>query len=166
MERSKVIPLSIASWHELTLEGIVPPMRIPINGVSMYPLIRRNRDMVSIVPITEPLTVGDIVLFADPRVPNRYVLHRLWAVNGNKVQTWGDNCDGPDGWLPDTCIWGKAVLIERGKRHIHPSPGKGMKLARLWHPVGKRMRHSKARVYRLLRPVWRLVKPLIRRKQP
>ena len=45
-------------------------------------------------------------------------------------------CDKPDGWIPLEAIWGKAVLIERGRREIRPSPRKGMILARVWHPAG------------------------------
>ena len=79
--------------------------------------------------------VGDVVLFADPN-EERYVLHRLWKLRDGMALTWGDNCDGPDGWLPLESIWGKAVLIERGRRRIAPNPRRGMRMATIWHPAG------------------------------
>ena len=127
--------LSIPAWHELAQAGTCLPMRIPINGDSMFPLVRRNRDPVTIVPLEGPLTIGDVVLFADPYTP-RYVLHRVWKLEGERALTWGDNCDKPDGWIPLEAIWGRAVLIERGGREIRPSPRRGMILARVWHPAG------------------------------
>jgi len=114
--------LSIAQWHEYAAQGVNMPMRIPIRGVSMYPLIRLDRDMVTIMPLDAAPHVGDIVLFADPLVERRYVLHRLWAVSGTSVITWGDNCDGPDREMTMDCLWGKAVMIERGRCRIIPDP--------------------------------------------
>lgn len=108
-------------------------MRIPINGDSMYPVIRRNRDMVTIFPITRPCEVGDIVLFSDPNVEHRYVLHRLWKIDGDRVLTWGDNCFGPDRWMSRDRLWGIAVCIERDQKAIHPDRKKGMILARYMH---------------------------------
>ena len=32
------------------------------------------------------------------------------------VLTWGDNCSDPDGWIPLKNIWGRVVLIEKGKK--------------------------------------------------
>lgn len=128
--------LSIPEWHELALEGTMLPMRILIHGGSMMPLIRRGRDYVTIVPVSGRLAIGDIVLFSDPH-KERYVLHRVWKLDGERVQTWGDSCESPDAWLQTADVWGKAVLIERGRRRIIPDPRKGRALARIWHVVGK-----------------------------
>ena len=164
VEKEKIISLSIAEWHELAMKGTVLPMHIPINGVSMYPLIRRNRDRVSIVPAGEMLTVGDIVLFADPCEKDRYVLHRLWQIEGDRVLTWGDNCDRPDRWMPADCILGKAALIEHGKRTLRPDARKGLALARLWHPVGRCRRRLRALMYKLLYPLWKVIRPYVRKE--
>lgn len=117
--------------------GQAPPMRILIQGGSMFPLIRRNRDHVTILPLEGTPAVGDIVLFADPEQPGRYVLHRLWRMEQNRALTWRDNCPCPDAWLPLEAVWGKVWLVERGKRRIRPNPQKGMALARFWHVAGR-----------------------------
>ena len=128
--------LSIPEWHHLAEEGTKLPVRIPLAGWSMDPLIRGNRDLVTVVPLDDKPQVGDIVLFTDPK-GKRYVMHRIWALKENKILTWGDNCLSPDGWLPLEDVWGKAVLIERGKRKMVPDPVWGMKWARFWHQAGK-----------------------------
>lgn len=138
--------LSIPQWRAMAQSGTVIPMRIPIHGGSMYPLIRMDRDPVTIMPLQDTFQVGDIVLFSDPEM-ERYVLHRVWKIDGERVLTWGDNCPCPDAWLPVDAIWGKAVLIERGKRKICPDPVKGLRLARFWHVCGRGYRYG-ARIVR------------------
>ena len=131
--------LTIPEWHAMAQAGNAVPMRILIHGGSMYPLIRMDRDYVTIMPLKEKITVGDIVMFSDPR-RERYVLHRVWRIEGNKVLTWGDNCRRPDPWMPMDAIWGKATLIERGKKRIVPRPARGVRMARIWHPFSEKFR--------------------------
>ncbi len=137
--------ISLQQWHELAQQGNHLPMRIQVYGVSMYPLLRIKRDYVTIHPLDGMPQQGDIVLFSDPNRKARYVLHRVWRVEKDGVLTRGDNCPGADGLIPFTHVWGKAVLIERGKRRITPDPVRGMRLARCWHILG-----------RIYRPVHRL----------
>ena len=134
--------LSVSEWHRLSLEGTMLPVRTLIGGYSMEPLIRYNRDYVTIIPLSESLAVGDIVLFSDP-YQKRYVLHRVWTLENERVLTWGDNCDSPDAWMTVNDIWGKVILIERGKHKITPDARKGLLFARFWHITG--------RAYRILR---------------
>ena len=128
--------LSIPEWHEMAGNGIYMPVRILIHGDSMFPLIRMERDYVTIVPAIGNISAGDIVLFSDPG-KERYVLHRVWKIRNEAVLTWGDNCRAADGWLPMDAIWGKVTLIERGMKEIHPDPVKGIRLARMWHFTGR-----------------------------
>ncbi len=124
--------LSIPEWHQMATKGNAPPVRIPLNGYSMFPLIRKDIDYVTIIPLDRQLVVGDIVLFAEPDT-GRYVMHRVWEIQDGKVLTWGDYCEKPDRWCPMEMIWGRAILIERGRKKIHPNPAKGMRWARFWH---------------------------------
>ncbi len=124
--------LSIPEWHQMALDGTAPPVRIMLNGGSMNPLIRWNKDYVTIIPPDRELVPGDIVLFVEPGA-GRYVVHRVWNMENGKVMTWGDSCERPDGWLPAEAIWGRVVLIERGNKEIHPNPQKGMQWAKFWH---------------------------------
>ena len=128
--------LSVTEWHCLAREGTKLPVRIPLAGWSMDPLIRGERDLVTVIPLDAIPQIGDIVLLSD-RNRDRYVMHRVWALNNDEILTWGDNCLRPDGWLPLEDVWGKAVLIERGNRKIVPDPARGMKWARFWHQAGK-----------------------------
>ena len=132
--------LSIPEWHRMALEGNAPPVRIPLNGNSMFPLIRWGKDFVTIIPLDRELKIGDIVLIAEPNT-GRYVMHRVWEIRDSQVLTWGDNCWKPDAWFSTDKIWGRAILIERGHREIKPDPKKGMRWAKFWHKAG--------RIYRL-----------------
>ena len=136
--------LSIPEWHDLVVGGNAPPVRILISGYSMFPLIRYQKDYVTIVALDAPPKVGDVVLFVDPP-KDRYVLHRVWQVEADRALTWGDNCDYADGWIPISDIWGKAVQVERGRRTIHMNVRRGMLWASFWHRAG--------RVYRFARRI-------------
>ena len=124
--------LSIPEWHELAKSGNAPPVRIILNGYSMHPLIRYKRDHVTIVAYEEEPVIGDIVLFFEPDT-GRYVVHRIWEMEDGKIRTWGDYCLGPDRWIPYSAVWGKVILIERGKKKIIPNPQKGIIWAKIWH---------------------------------
>lgn len=147
--------LSISEWHQMALEGTAPQVRIQLHGFSMFPLIRGYRDFVTIDSLKGKPEIGDIVLFNDVKT-NRYVMHRVWEIKDSSVLTWGDNCVASDGWMPMHSIWGKAVLIERGRRIIVPDPKKGMKLAKIWHRVGKVYRLGKGIKNGVLRRIKKL----------
>ena len=146
--------LSIPEWHRMAAEGNAPPVRIMLEGISMHPAIRINRDYVTVVPLDGTPVAGDIVLFRHPGT-KRYVMHRVWAVKDGRVLTWGDNCSGPDGWMAPEDIWGKAVLIERGKRNYRPDPRRGMRWAAFWHRAG--------RFYRFARQIAKRIRDRIRK---
>lgn len=128
--------LPIPEWHRMAIDGKAPPVRIPLNGWSMSPLIRRAQDYVTIIPVDRELVPGDIVLIAEPDI-GRYVMHRVWEIRSGQVETWGDNCERPDGWYSLDAIWGRAILIERGNRKIKTNPKKGMRWAKIWHQTRK-----------------------------
>ena len=131
--------LSIPEWHRMAMEGVAPPVRIPLNGYSMFPLVRKGRDFVTVIPPDRELVPGDIVMIAEPDT-GRYVMHRVWELRDGEVLTWGDHCVGPDRWVPMDAVWGRAILIERGSWEIHPDPVKGKKWAKFWHQAGKAYR--------------------------
>ena len=161
MEDGHKRTIGIPEWHAMALQGDAPPVRIPVHGNSMFPLIRMDRDYVTIQPLTDAPGIGDIVLFHDPK-RERYVVHRVWDIRDGRFLTWGDNCLGPDGWLPQERIWGKIILVERGKRQIKTNPKKGMLLARFWHPAGKVYRRGRA----LAAGAWRRAKRLLKHTAP
>ena len=109
-------------------------------GSSMLPFIRGGKDSVTLwkKPSAE---VGDIVLV---RLPGRYVLHRIIALDGEKVTLMGDgNLVGTESCtLQD--IMGTVATIQRGKKRT-VVPGKG----RFWRTLKPFRRYILA-IYRRL----------------
>jgi len=95
-------------------------------GASMLPFIRGGRDAVKMKKFPE-VAVGDILLV---RLPGpRYVLHRLIAVDGNKLTLMGDgNIAGTESCTTEDVL-GTVTAIQKGKRTV--VPGKG----RLWRAL-------------------------------
>lgn len=144
--------ISIPEWHQMAKNDKAPPVRIQLNGNSMYPLVRMNRDYVTISPLEKTPAVGDIVLFNNSCI-DKYVVHRVWEIKDSMIQTWGDNCPVPDAWLPLDNVLGKITLIERGNRTIQPDPQKGLCLAKFWHRAGKIYRVGKRYIQAIKRRI-------------
>lgn len=89
-------------------------------GCSMLPFIRGGRDSVRLKKLPD-VAVGDMLLV---RLEGpRYVLHRLIAVDGDRLTLMGDgNLAGTE-----TCtkadVLGTVVAIERGSREVKPGNG-------------------------------------------
>ena len=109
--------LSIPEWHRLAQEGTKIPVRIPLMGMSMYPLIRYNRDLVTVIPPDAIPRVGDIVLFMDYK-RNLYVMHRVWELKEKMVLTWGDNCKRADAPRKREDIYGLIVSMEKNGKML------------------------------------------------
>lgn len=128
----KTLGLSVVQWHEMVLGGADISVRFKVNGTSMRPLIRKDRDIVTVVPLRRKPRVGDIVLFIRPGSGAPYVLHRIWKIEGERVCTFGDGCFRPDPWMPVSHIWGFAVSIERGPFRIDPNSRFWQFAAKCW----------------------------------
>ena len=148
--------LGITQWHELGLQGDRIPVTITLEGDSMRPLIRRGRDHVTIVPIDRAVRKGDVVLFCGG--PGRFVVHRVCKINGDRVQTLGDNCMAPDAWMPMEAVWGIVVKMERDGRRYRMDSRAARAFGLIWmrlYPARRaylRCRRLAARVYRKVRP--------------
>ena len=125
--------LSIVQWHALCQSGTVLPMCIPLDGDSMRPLIRRKSDIVSIVPLSRPLLRGDVVLFEHPT--GRYVVHRIYRMRDDSVQTLGDHCWNPDPWMPQSCVLGLVTQFERDGRTLALDSDYARRIGRIWMKV-------------------------------
>lgn len=91
-------------------------------GNSMLPFIRGDRDSVRLQK-KDSLEIGDIVLV---NLGNRYILHRIIAIDGDNVTLMGDgNVKGTESCRKEN-VCGTVTGIQRdGKMR---NPGKG----RLW----------------------------------
>ena len=128
------VSLSIEQWIALREEGVdAPPIWFTVVGGSMRPLIRVNRDRVMLVSVApEDVKVGDIVLFPGHFQTANYCLHRVYRLDGDRVQTFGDGNPKPDGWFPRSRILGRVQLIQRGDVTIDCDDPKQQKRAARW----------------------------------
>lgn len=148
--------LGIEQWHALGQQGDRIPVTITLEGDSMRPLIRRGRDRVTIVPLDREIRKGDVVLFRGG--PKRYVVHRIWKIEGGRVQTLGDNCLYPDPWMPREDVWGFVVKVERDGRSFRLDGRWARAFGLFWmgiYPVRRVYRQCRglaAKVYRKVLP--------------
>ena len=128
------VSLSIEQWIALREGGAeAPPIWFSVVGGSMRPLIRVNRDKVMLVSVQpEEIRVGDIVLFPGHFRGGEYCLHRVWKLDGDRVQTFGDGNPRPDGWMPRSRILGRVQLIQRGNKTIDCDDPKVQRRAERW----------------------------------
>lgn len=154
MQTNHIRSISIDAWCVLAKEGSAPPVTIPLEGSSMMPLIRRNVDPVTIVPLQRPLKKGDVVLFTTGK--GRYVVHRVWKLEENRLLTIGDNCVNPDGWIPCEAVLGQALSFTRNGRRYRLDTRAARIWGRVWmwmYPARKsymRLRRFAGRWYRKL----------------
>jgi len=85
----------------------------------MYPALRES-DILKIYADSEYFpSKGDIVLFEHPENKNN-VIHRVIAIEGDRIFTKGDNTHKPDPWtLRRNEIKGIVTQIWRNKKTIH-----------------------------------------------
>ncbi len=128
------VSLSIEQWMTLRESGAqMPPIWFSVVGGSMRPLIRINRDRVMLISVDpDAIQVGDIVLFAGHFRGGDYCLHRVWKLDKDRVQTFGDGNLRPDGWFSRKRILGKVKLIRRGNTLIDCDNPKWKKWATRW----------------------------------
>ena len=131
------ISLTVEQWvalREQSPEGAGQiPVWFQVTGGSMLPFVRPFRDNVMIVAVKEEeLKVGDIVLFPGKYKGGDYCLHRLYRIDGERVQTFGDGNLCPDHWQPKSQILGKALFIRRGQLTIDCQSPRWQKAFRFW----------------------------------
>lgn len=77
---------------------------IPITGTSMWPLLREGSCRVKLVSARGiALKKGDVVLYR--RTDGALILHRIWKITQDGVQTCGDHR-----WTPDEPIRKEQIL--------------------------------------------------------
>lgn len=152
--KALVRSISMEQWCALAKTGAAPAVTTTLYGDSMRPLIRREKDEVTIQPLCRKLKRGDIVLFRSGY--GRYVVHRVWKLREQQIQTLGDNCWEPDPWIPYDQVLGLAVCMKRNKRVIQLDHVVARSAGRVWmalRPLRNRFRNGKSRVGRVLRKI-------------
>ncbi len=114
--------VSVEKWLETSADlfrnGCFLPVQFKVNGNSMFPFIRRDKDIVTLVPLYRKPQISDVVLFRAQRAGGNYVLHRIYKIKGDMICTCGDACPKPDGWISRDDLLGVAIRIQRGNRKI------------------------------------------------
>ena len=150
--------LTSEQWCSLVEQGIDIPLTIPIHGTSMLPLIRYGRDPATIVPLKREPLVGDIVLFRRRDV--ELVIHRVWQVLPDGVQTWGDNCRAKDRPVRRRDVLGLVVSVNRDGREIPLDTDRQRRSGVKWmtspirRPLWFGYRKARSLAGRMIRRVW------------
>ena len=108
---------------------------IPVKGFSMLPFIRGGKDLVVLERADRDLLkADDIVLFhIGPSDGGRYVMHRILALDGDKVDIMGDGVPYAHEHVRRGQILAKAVEILRaGKRSVDPYSPRQLRLVHFW----------------------------------
>ena len=109
--------LTLYEWIELTKNGEKIPVVTTLNGNSMAPLIRKNKDIVTIIPVSGELKTGQIVVYK--LFNDVCVAHRIYKINNDEVITLGDNSPRPDFPVKREMIIGIVTQVQRGKIKIN-----------------------------------------------
>lgn len=156
-ETVQIEKLSTQQWKELAEANIDFPIIVYTQGISMWPLLRSTGDHVQMVYPRRELVVGDIITFL--RADGREITHRIYKIEGDRIETLGDNCDRTDGWINRSEVLGLVThTCRKGKmKHVD---------TKFWRRYGKMMMATMPfRMFirnKLFRPVrhflWRLCK--------
>ena len=134
-------------------------------GVSMEPMLRQNRDLVTIQAPVSRLQKYDVALYKRDK---GYVLHRVIGVEKDHYLIRGDNTFVLE-IVPDSAVIGVLTGFQRKGRHYSVSNRAYQRYARVWcaiYPLRAccfRLRRFAGRIARKL-GIWPLIKKLLRRK--
>lgn len=115
-QNPEIISISIRDWAALAASDGPSNVTIRLHGNSMRPLVRKERDFVTIAHLTRKLKRGDVVLFQAR--DGRYTVHRVIRLLPGHILTQGDNCRRPDSPTPLEDVFGLVVQVKRGKLHF------------------------------------------------
>jgi len=132
------------------------PFRFRAKGFSMHPFIK-DGDVVTLSPLSaRPPRVGNTVAFLYPE-SGKLAIHRVVGKAGNSFLIMGDGNPGPDGMIPAKNILGCVRKVERDGKRVYLGLGPERFLI-AWL--------SRRRLlYPLLLPLWRLIRPILKRFQ-
>ena len=106
---------------------------IPVKGFSMLPFIRGEKDQVVLEKPSRAYRVGDIVLF---RLGGRYIMHRIIALDGDRVTIMGDGVPGNTEKVRLKDLIALATCILRdGTKKTDPYAPRMMRKVRLWRKL-------------------------------
>lgn len=130
------------------------PVRFRAKGFSMTPFIKDD-DVITVAPLSDALPrLGDVLAFIHPQT-ERIVVHRVVGKKGIYFLVKGDNTSDSDGLISKTDILGCVTRVERDGKKIFLGLGPERCLIAFF--TRRRL------LIPFLYPIWRMVRPIIRR---
>ena len=133
-----------------------------ISGVSMLPMLRQEKDLVTLRRYDgKGLKKYDVAMF-DRGGPRRYVLHRVVEVHEGSYTFLGDNCIAKEKNVPESAIVAVLDSFSRGGKQISVNDPKYRLYVRVHcalFPIRKAYKILRARAARVpaLRKAWHLI---------
>ena len=133
-----------------------------ISGVSMRPMLRQEKDLVTLRRYDgKGLKKYDVAMY-DRGGPRRYVLHRVVEVHEGCYTFLGDNCIGKEKNIPESAIVAVLDSFTRGKKQISVNDPKYRLYVRVHcalFPLRRGYKLLRARAARVpaLRKAWNLI---------
>lgn len=146
--------LSVENWQKRCQSGENVSADVNLVGVSMYPLARPHGDSVRIVPVRRNLLLGDVVMFHTKK--GKIVTHRVFKLDENTLQTWGDNCEKPDPAIPYEYVYGLVTHFHRKGRLIYvdtPAWRLYGRIVRHFAPVRRFYKKTRSALFRLVKGI-------------
>ena len=149
----EVTKQSISEWISVTQnKDITVPITLHTTSGSMLPMIRINKDTVTVIPCElKDVQTGDIVLIRKPDTSAGVILHRLYRIKKDTLITLGDNMRQPDKEENAEMLLGRPVSITGPRRNIDCE-------SRRQRILGKIIVHTYC-----LRPIIFLVRRIVRK---
>jgi signal peptidase I len=120
----------------------------------MSPFIK-DGDVLTIAPLQRSSPgFGEVVVFSHPST-NKLIIHRVIQKKREASLTMGDNIPDPDGFIANVNILGRVIKVERNG--AKPLLGLGPERSLIAFM-------TRWRLLTLLNPIWRFVRPMIRRR--
>jgi hypothetical protein len=146
---SEVLPELV---KEVISKGV--ECRLQVKGYSMSPFIK-DSDVVTISPISDsPPGFGDVIAFIHPRT-EKLIIHRVVGKIGDACLVKGENALEPDGLIERNHIIGIITKVERKGKKVFFGLGTERFLIALLTRTNL--------LLPVLRPVWRIFRPIVRR---
>ncbi len=85
-----------------------------VNGTSMYPMLKQNRDLVAVFSVGDGIDCGDVILYKRKK-DGALILHRVISVQNDYYILRGDNCSTSETVLPDQVLGKLQYYVHDGK---------------------------------------------------
>lgn len=90
---------------------------LPVQGVSMMPFLKPERDTVKVEIPTSGIKKGDIVLY---KKGSGIVMHRVFAVDGDSFSAVGDNETGIESGIPMSYVRARVTQVNTENGTVKP----------------------------------------------